>query len=289
MNGARGTRGIGLQNQQETPNTERPTPNIERSIHRMRHCCRCKELTTRLSCIRQFTIRHKMKKLTACLGLMIAMTVYVFAQAGNEKNEPLPISQALKLGEEGLTEYTGLSEVGLDRAAEFYAAARRITAEQALGQKDLRLVLDLQSWRQPISDCRRSFYSLAYIVNGGGTMYSHGERRDCSAVEDFLAEFSNDLPLADGKGDPKADTVIDHTIAVIKNLRAPKEQKTELTQAIKRVTESFTNLKPLVDEIPGEQARKIVDFATDPMGWVLSEEDANKFEKSKSVLKSPGK
>src|SRR5690349_1573354 len=109
MNGARGTRGVGLQNQQEAPNTERPTPNIERSIHRRRHCCRCKELTTRLSCIRQFTIRHKMKRLTACLGLMIAMTVSVFAQAGNEKNEPLPLSQALKLGEEGLTEYTGLS------------------------------------------------------------------------------------------------------------------------------------------------------------------------------------
>jgi hypothetical protein len=233
--------------------------------------------------------RHKMKKVTASLLLVIAMTVSIFAQAANEKEEPLPLSQALKLGEEGLTEYTGLSEVGLDRAAEFYAAAKRITTEQTLGQKDLRLVLDLQTWRQRISDCRKRFYPLAYIVNGGGTMYTHGERRDCSAVEDFLAELSNSLPLAEGKGDPKANTVIDHTIALIKNLRAPKEQKSDFAEAIKRVIESFTELKPLVDEIPGEQARKIVDFATDPIAWVLSEEDANKFDKFKSILKSPGK
>jgi hypothetical protein len=120
-------------------------------------------------------------------------------------------------------------------------------------------------------------------------MYSHGERRDCSAVEDFLAELSNSLPLAEDKGDPKADTVIDRTIALIKNLRAPKEQKSDLAEAIKRAIEGFTELKPLLDEIPGEQARKIVDFATGPIGWVLSEEDANKFDKFKSILKSPGK
>jgi hypothetical protein len=230
-----------------------------------------------------------MKKLTAYCAVIIAIPVSIFAQAANEKQEPLPLSQALKLGEEGLTEYTGLSEVGLDRAAEFYAAAKRITTEQALGQKDLRLVLDLQTWRRAISDCRKGFYPLAYIVNGGGTMYSHGERRDCSAVEDFLAGLSNSLPLAEGKGDPKADTVIDHTIALIKNARAPKEQKSELVEAAKRAIESFTELKSMVDEIPGEQARKIVDFATDPIGWVLSEEDTNKFDKFKSVLKSPGK
>jgi hypothetical protein len=233
--------------------------------------------------------RGKMKKLAACLAVGFAMAGFAFAQDANEKKEPLPVSQALKLGEDGLTEYTGLSEVGQDRAAEFYATAERITTEQTLGQKDLRLVLDLQSWRQALSDCRKSFYSLAYIVNGGGTMYSHGQRRDCSAVENFLAELSKSLPLAEGKGDPKADTVIDHTIALIKNLRAPRDQKSQLADAIKRATESFTDLKHLVDEIPGEQAKKIADFATDPMGWLLNEEDANKFEKFKSILKSPGK
>jgi hypothetical protein len=229
-----------------------------------------------------------MRTITVILLFGLCATGSVFAQAGNEKKEPLPMSQALKLGEEGLLEYTGTSEVGQDRAAEFYATAKRITTEQALGDKDLRLVLDLQDWRQAISDCRKSFYILAYIVNGGGTMYSHGERRDCSAVEDFLAELSKSLPLAEAKGDPKADTVINHTIELIKKLRAPKEQKSQLADAIKRASESFTQLKNLVDEIPGEQAKKIVDFATNPMGWVLSEQDGNKFEKFKSILKSSG-
>jgi hypothetical protein len=230
-----------------------------------------------------------MKKLTACLAVGFAIACFIFAQDANEKKEPLPVSQALKLGEEGLIEYTGSSEVGQDRAAEFYATAKRITTEQTLGQKDLRLVLDLQSWRQAISDCRKSFFSLAYVVNGGGTMYSHGERRDCSAVEDFLAEFSKSLPLDEDKGDPKADKVIEHAIELIKNLKADREQKTQLADGIKRATESFTNLKYMVDEIPGEQAKKVADFATEPMLWVLSEEDGKKFEKFKSILKSPGK
>jgi len=230
-----------------------------------------------------------MKKLTAYLAVGFAIAGFIFAQDANEKKEPLPVSQALKLGEEGLIEYTGSSEVGQDRAAEFYATAKRITTEQTLGQKDLRLVLDLQSWRQAISDCRKSFFSLAYVVNGGGTMYSHGERRDCSAAEDFLAEFSKSLPLGEDKGDPKAAKVIDHAIELIKNLKADRDQKTQLADGITRATESFTNLKHMVDEIPGEQAKKIADFATEPMWWVLSEEDGKKFEKFKSILKSPGK
>jgi len=87
---------------------------------------------------------------------LVAMAGSVFAQDTDEKKEPLTISQALKLGEEGLTEYTGLSEVGQDQAAELYATAKRITTEQALGQKNLQLVLDLDGWRQVISRCRRS-------------------------------------------------------------------------------------------------------------------------------------
>jgi hypothetical protein len=220
---------------------------------------------------------------------LVVLAGSAFGQDANEKKEPLTISQALKLGEERLTEYTGLSEVGQDEAAEFYATAKRITTEEALGQKNLQLVIDLQSWREAISNCRKSCYVLAYIVNGGGTMYSHGERRDVSAVENFLAELSKSLPLPDGKGDPKADSVIDHTISVIKNLRTPKDQKSQLADGIKRATGSFTELKYLVDEIPAEQAKKIVDFATDAMGWLLSEDDGKKFEKFKSVLKSPEK
>ena len=78
-------------------------------------------------------------KTTSLLRLLwvIPLTESVFAQDADEKKEPVTISQALKIGEEGLTEYTGLSEVGQDEAAELYATAKRITTEQALGQKNL--------------------------------------------------------------------------------------------------------------------------------------------------------
>ena len=70
------------------------------------------------------------------------MACFVCAQDEEEKKEPVTISQALKLGAEGLTEQTGLSEVGQDLAAEYYAAAKRITTEQTLGQKNLQVVLE---------------------------------------------------------------------------------------------------------------------------------------------------
>src|SRR5262249_46026034 len=143
------------------------------------------------------------------LLLFIAMVGFVFAQDAEEKKEPVTISKALELGEDGLTQYTGLSEVGQDEAAEFYGTAKRLTTEQALGQKNLQLVIDLQSWRDVISACRRSIDSLAYVFNGGGTMYSHGQRRDVAAVDNFLAELSKSLPLPDDKGDANADKVID--------------------------------------------------------------------------------
>ena len=153
-----------------------------------------------------------MKELAAGFVVLVVMIGSVLAQDENDKKELLTLPKALKLGEDGLTEYTGLSEVGQDEAAELYATARRLSTEQELGQKNLQLVLSLQSWRQVISACRRSIYSLAYIINGGGTMYSHGERRDCSAVEDFLAALSKSLPFAEAKADQKAASVIDHTI-----------------------------------------------------------------------------
>src|SRR5690242_1677590 len=103
-----------------------------------------------------------MKTLTVCLAVGFAVAGFAFAQDADEKKEPVTVSQALKLGEEGLTEYTGLSEVGQDQAAELYAAAKRITTEQALGQKNLQLVIELDGWRTIISQCRRSCMSVGF-------------------------------------------------------------------------------------------------------------------------------
>lgn len=129
--------------------------------------------------------RDNMKELTVSLVVVVVMAGFVFGQDANKSQEPVTVSKALELGEEGLTQYTGLSEVRQDEAAEYYATAKRLTTEQALGQKSVQLVIDLQNWREAISACRKSIDSMAYVVNGGGTMYSHGQRRDVSAVESF--------------------------------------------------------------------------------------------------------
>jgi hypothetical protein len=221
---------------------------------------------------------------------LVAMAGSVFAQDTDEKKEPLTISQALKLGEEGLTEYTGLSEVGQDQAAELYATAKRITTEQALGQKNLQLVLDLDGWRQVISRCRRSCMSIGYITNGGGTMSGHQATRDSVGVEDFLAELSKSLPFPEAKGDEKAANVIDRTISIIKNLRAPRDQNSELAERVKSAIEDWTRLKDMIAEIPVDDAKKIAYFATDPVSWwLMKKEDGEKYDKVRSILKSPGK
>ena len=198
---------------------------------------------------------------------VIALSGSVFAQDPDEKKEPVTISQALKIGEEGLTEYTGLSEVGRDEAAELYAAAKRITTEQVLGQKNLQLVIDLDGWRTIIAQYRRSCMSLGFITNNGGTMSGHQARRDSVAVEDFLSEMSKSLPFPDDKGDPKALEVIDRTIALIKKLKADRNQKSELAERVKSAIEDWTRLKDMVAEIPAENAKKIAFFATDPVSW----------------------
>lgn len=221
---------------------------------------------------------------------LVVMAGSIIAQDADEKKEPLTISQALKLGEEGLTEYTGLSEVGQDQAAELYAMAERITTEQALGQKNLQLVLDLDGWREVISRCRRSCMSIGYITNGGGTMSGHQATRDSVAVEDFLAELSKSLPFPEAKGDEKAANVIDCTISIIKNLRAPRDQKSELAERVKSAVEDWTRLKDMIAEIPVDDAKKIAYFATDPVSWwLMKKEDGEKYDKFRLILKSPGK
>jgi hypothetical protein len=230
-----------------------------------------------------FCSDRDMKKLTAFLAVVVAMAGFVFGQDEEEKKPPVTISQALKVGEEGLTEFTGLSEVGQDQAAEYYATAKRITTEQELGQKNLQLVLDLQNWRDVISACRRSPMLIGFITNNGGTMSGHQARRDAVAVEDFLAEISKSLPFPDAHGDAKAGNVIDRTIALIKNLHAPREQKAELSDRVKSAVEVWTNLKHMLDEIPDADAKKIAFFATDPVSWwLMTKEEGEKYDALRS-------
>jgi hypothetical protein len=66
-----------------------------------------------------------------------------------------------------------------------------------------------------------------------------GEKRDCAAVEDFLAELSKNLPLPEGKGDAKTGKVIDDTILVIKNLHAGSKMRGRPARRHQRIYRAF--------------------------------------------------
>jgi hypothetical protein len=217
------------------------------------------------------------KTLTAFV--LILTLQLVAAQDDETKKGPLTMSQALKLGMDKLTAYTNKSEAGQDEAAYLYATAKRIQTENALAQKNLQLAVELQAWRDGISKCRQEAFSLASIVNGGGTAYSHGASRDCVAVENFLTDLAKRLPLGEGKGDPKATKVIDDMIAVIKNLKPDRgdaesnnEAKADLAAEVERVTEFLINFKYEIEQIPADEAKRIATFAAGTAGWLKADQ-----------------
>ncbi|MEI6536387.1 MAG: hypothetical protein WCN98_13660 [Verrucomicrobiaceae bacterium] len=217
-------------------------------------------------------------KLAVFCGIVTAFSVghSVRARDAGQNNAPLTMAQALKLGVEDLTKYTDQSEAGQDNAAQLYATARRIETEGTLAKRDLRQVIELGHWRTVLAKCRNGSCNAAYIVNGGGTMYSHAANRNGAALEDFLADLAKRLPLKKGKGDSKAEKEIDETLAFLKKLKpfvsgdaqSDKNAKDELTAKVKELEEHWTELKAMIHEVPAEDAGKIVAIATDSMAWL---------------------
>jgi len=119
---------------------------------------------------------------------------------GQEPAVPaIPLAQALKLGPDGLAAKLGdESEAGLDTAAAFYATAKRMQTEQALGEKDLRLVVDLDLLREATGEWLDAWYEGMYYVSGGGTMWGHLQSRSRAELEDALAELAKRMPLKPG-------------------------------------------------------------------------------------------
>jgi hypothetical protein len=213
-----------------------------------------------------------MNRLPACLALALLFCTFVMA-GDAEKETPMTMSRALKLGLDGLLSASDPSEAGQDHAARLYAAAKRVETENVLAKKNVELVLALDDWRYALAGCRRGSCELAYIVNGGGTMYSHGEARDCAPVEDFLADLAKQLPLAAGKGSARANEKIDDAIAFLKTLKIydadnDKEASTNLAAERDRVIEKWQTLKYLIDEIPAKQAGKITACAEESLSWL---------------------
>jgi hypothetical protein len=215
-----------------------------------------------------------MRRFPAHLAFSLLLCCLSFG--AEEKKTPLTAARALKLGLDGVFGECDPSEAGQDQAARLYATAKRLETENALGQKNLELVLTLDEWRDVLTKCRRESFALAYIVNGGGTMYSHGSARDCAAVEDFLAGLSKDLPLADGKGSAAAEAKIADAIAFLKTLKPydsgdaadDKEARASLTDERARAIEQWENLKYAISDLPARKADQIVAFAEDSLGWL---------------------
>jgi hypothetical protein len=111
----------------------------------------------------------------------------------------ISLAQALKLGPEGLAAKLGdESEAGLDTAAVYYATAKRMQTEQALGEKDLRLVLDLDLLREAAAEWLDAWYGGMYYVSGGGTMWGHMQSRSQAGLEEALAKLAERMPLKPG-------------------------------------------------------------------------------------------
>jgi hypothetical protein len=115
-------------------------------------------------------------------------------------------------------------------------------------------------------------FAMAYIINGGGTMYSHGAARDCAAVEDYLSKFAKSLPLGEGKGSAKATKRIDGAIAFLKTLKPSdpddKEAAASLAAEREKTIELWENLRGMISEIPASAAESLAAFAEESLGWL---------------------
>lgn len=222
-------------------------------------------------------MRHASLHLATIFGFAVALPwVRTVAQEPAAKRSPLTLPLALKLGPDEITQYTDPSEAGQDRAARLYAEARRIETEHALAERDVALVIELDDWRRVLARCRNGSCSLAYLVNGGGTMYSHAAARNCASLEDFLSQLAPRLPFSKGKGDAKAAKQIEAAIAFVKKLKLPgagrdkeaRESHAALAAEVKRNVESWIELKGMVEEITAAEAVKMVRFAGDSLSWI---------------------
>ncbi|MBK8041014.1 MAG: hypothetical protein IPK22_28350 [Verrucomicrobiaceae bacterium] len=208
---------------------------------------------------------------------LIALVAPMLSLAQDGGLKPVTSAQALKLGPEKLAEFTeDESEVGMDEAARLYATALRLKTENALAKVDLRQVNQLNTWREMITACRLSPFGLAAIINGGGTMYSHGAARDASEVEDFLAGVAADFPPAEGEGSAKARKMIQQNVAFLKKLKpgelvTEKEDRANFAAEVKKACTDWENLGYLADSLPAEVAEQIVTFAAGTMEWLKEE------------------
>jgi hypothetical protein len=195
-----------------------------------------------------------------------------------QENAPKAISSkdALQMGVEKLADTIKGGEAGEDQACRLFAAAKRLETENRLAQKDLAQVLELDYWRRTLSECIDGFCSLAYGINGGGTMYSHAASRNDAELEEALARLAGNLPLAEGKGDKDSGKKMEKLIAFVRKLEISKDiadiQDESAGKRFLKEREStlaaLENLKALTDSAPAPVAKMLVSFVVSNAAWI---------------------
>lgn len=211
-----------------------------------------------------------MKRLAA---IFLLATATAMAQDDDPKRVSMEL--ALKLGPEKLTRIVGGSEAGQDIACRLYASAKRLQTENRLAKQDLRLVTELDELRHTLGNAIDGFCSMAYGINGGGTMYTHAESRNDAELEDFLADFSKH-PSAGGKGDAESIARLAKLIQYVSKLEIPADSRTgadkEMTEAFlkfrKETVDSLNMLKVTCSESKESACKALVAFLIDQASWI---------------------
>jgi hypothetical protein len=211
-----------------------------------------------------------MKRVAA---IFLLAPVSIMAQ--DDAPKPVSMELALKLGPEKLTRIVGGSEAGQDIACQLYAAAKRLQTENRLAKQDLRLVTELDWLRRTLGDCIDGFCSMAYGINGGGTMYTHAESRNDASLEDFLADFSKH-PSAGGKGDPESIARLEKLIQYVSKLEIPADIKSdankEMIEAFLKfrteTVESLNILKATCAESKEAGSKALAGFIISQASWI---------------------
>jgi hypothetical protein len=143
--------------------------------------------------------------------------------AQDEPAPPITAAEAVKLGVEGIAEKRGdTSEVGYASAAVSYAAAKRLETENALAERDVSLVVDLDHYRHIIADWDMAWAEAMYAAAGGGTMWARLPAHLEASGEEMLAKLAKRLPLKEGGASPETLTKWNKVGKIIEKAPVPE-------------------------------------------------------------------
>ncbi len=143
-----------------------------------------------------------MKALLVGAALSVLSLPPIHAQ--EEAAPSIPLTEAVKLGVEGIAEKRGdTSETGYANAAITYAAAKRLETENALAARDMAFVVDLDHLRDVISGWDVAWSEALYAAAGGGTMWARLPAHLEASGEEMLAKLAKRMPLKPGSASPE--------------------------------------------------------------------------------------